>query len=239
MTYQERFYRHKVLSRHRLEVGFKQSDLLICSNQEIDKAAAKDSLVRHYQSIAGYVQKNPAFLTALSPLPPDRQAPPIVTEMLKVSQLSGIGPFAAVAGAIALYVGNELLEYAQEVVVENGGDIFLQIKEDKGLGVYLGENFNPANITLNIKKRDSAFGIASSSATIGSSLNLGAADLVTVIAKNAILADSFATSLSNRIKKEADIEPVLTLAKESPFVEAIVIAFKGKIYLWGDLELTP
>jgi len=48
--------------------------------------------------------------------------------MMKVSQVAGVGPMAAVAGALAEYVGQDLLKLTPNVIVENGGDIFLKIK---------------------------------------------------------------------------------------------------------------
>ena len=57
---------------------------------------------------------------------------------------------------------------------------------------------------MKIKKRNQAFGVASSSSSLGHSLNFGKADLVSVVAKNIIIADGFATAISNRIKKVED-----------------------------------
>jgi hypothetical protein len=68
-------------------------------------------------------------------------------------------------------------------------------------------------------------------------LNFGRADLVTVIASNSILADTFATSFSNRVKKAGDIDNLVKEARGYPFIEGLIIAFGGKIAVWGDLEL--
>lgn len=245
--YQERFYRNQVVSRFRLEVSYQQSDLLISTDKKIEAHLVRESLKKYYQQIEDYTKNNPAFLTALSPLADDLSAPPIVRDMLACAKQTGIGPFAAVAGAVAFYVGSELLDRAGEVVIENGGDIFLKINEDKKLGVYWGEYFFAGcasasgkeinGLTLNIRKRNTPFGIASSSASFGHSLNFGRADLVTVIAQNAILADGFATALSNRIKKEEDIPGVLNTAQTRPQIDGILIAFQGKLFIWGVIEL--
>jgi len=234
--YQERFYREQVRSKFKLEVSYKQSDLLISSDKALDKNLVKEVLIKYYTQIEDYVNQNPDFKNSLSPLKPNSEAPAIVKDMIGASSTAGIGPFSAVAGAIALYLGRELLTYADEVIVENGGDLFLKINQDKRLGIYLGENFDLKKINLKVKKRSSDFGIASSSSTIGHSLNFGKADLVTVVAKDAIIADSFATSLSNQIKKESDVQPVIELAKGSGLIEGLLIAFTGKLFLWGDLE---
>jgi len=235
--YEERFYRNSISSKFRLDISFKESDLLISSDKEIDKDLAKNILIKYYNQIEKYAEINPQFVKSLSPIAQDLEAPPIVRKMIESSHLTGIGPFSSVAGAVALYVGEELLKLADEVIIENGGDLFLKINEDKRIGVYLGERTELKSLTIKIKKQDYPFGIASSSAYLGHSLNLGRADLVTVIAKDSIIADGFATSLSNPIKKEENIEKVLGFAKESDSIEGLLVAFEGKIFLWGALEI--
>lgn len=235
--YQERFYRDWSPSKFRLEVAHKESDLLISADRVIDKSLAEDILKKYYTEIEKYIKTHQNFLTSLSPIEQDESAPPIVKDMIDCSNVTGIGPFASVAGAIALYIGKELLSYCDDLIIENGGDIFLKIKEDKRMGVYLGERFETDTATLKIKRRDYPFGIASSSGYLGHSLNFGRADLVTVIAKDAILADGFATSLSNQVKKEKDIGDIFARVKENPFLEGLLIAFDGKLFLWGALDL--
>ncbi len=236
--YEERFYRDQILSKFKIEVSFKESDLLICSDKEIAKEKAQGILVKCYEQIEEYITGNPLFLTSLSPLEIDQTAPPIIKEMLESSKVTGIGPFSAVAGAVAQYVGGELLNYCQELIVENGGDIFLKINEDKIIRVYLGQEFKINNLNLKIKKRSRAFGLASSSSSLGHSLNFGKADLVSVVAKNIIIADGFATAISNRIKKVKDVDKILAEAKDKLPIEGLLVAFGEKIFLWGDLEIS-
>lgn len=238
--YQPRFYRQGLRSKFSAEICYKESDLYIAADKEIRRDFIRQTLEKYYSDIENYIRQNPIFLTSLSPLKSDDRAPKIVQDMLCSSLSTGVGPFAAVAGAVAHYVGREILNYADEVLIENGGDLFLKINEDKVVGVYLGERF-PVNgsstLFLKIKKRIVPFGIASSSATIGHSLNFGRADLVTVIARNSIIADGFATALSNRIKKKDDIEKVLRLTADNPLLEGILIAFEGEIFIKGDMQL--
>ena len=235
--YEERFYRNKILSKFKIEVSFKESDLLICSDKEIAKEKAQGILVKYYKQIEEYITGNPLFLTSLSPLEIDQAAPPIIKEMLEASKVTGIGPFSSVAGAVAQYVGGELLNYCQELIIENGGDIFLKINQDKIIGVYLGQEFKINDLNLKIKKRSQAFGVASSSSTLGHSLNFGKADLVSVVAKNIIIADGFATAISNRIKRIGDVDKILAEAREDLAIEGLLVAFGEKIFLWGDLEI--
>ncbi len=243
--YEERFYRSFTPLESKLQVSYKESDLYIWTDKKLDKDFLFALLKKYYHIVEDYIKKNPLFLSSLSSLPVDEEAPSIIKEMLYYSQKAKLGPFSTVAGAIAEYLGREILNLglAQEVIVENGGDIFLKINKDKRLGVYLGERFlkganlKPNDIlTLKIRKRASCFGIASSSGIIGHSLNFGNADLVSVVASNAIMADAFATCLSNLLKKQGDTQEVFVLAKEVG-LEGVLVAFGDKLYLWGDLQL--
>lgn len=241
--YEERFYRSQVLSKFSAEVSYKESDLLISADKKIDSQRALDVLVKYYNEIEDYIKDNPGFFTSLSPLNIEEPAPAIIKDMSVCSQITGVGPFAAVAGAVASYVAFDLLADDGELIIENGGDIFLKIKGDKRIGLYLGDGFcsscgeSVKELSLRIKKREDAFGIASSSSSIGHSLNFGKADMVTVIAKNAIIADGFATALSNRIKKKNDVPAVLDFAKNHNLIDAVLIVFESNLYLWGDIEL--
>ena len=235
--YEERFYRKNISSKFKLEVSCRESDLLISTDKEVSYEIAHEILSGYYSQIEEYIKKNPGFKNSLSPIAFDDSAPLIVKRMIESSQITKIGPFASVAGAIASCVGKALLDFCEEVVVENGGDIFLKINTPKLLGVYLGEEFRPKHLTLKLKEKDYAFGVASSSSVIGQSLNFGKANLLTVVCQDAILADGFATALSNRIKSSQDAEVLIQEVKELNLVEGMLIAVDNKIYLWGDLEI--
>ncbi|MCM8756614.1 MAG: UPF0280 family protein [Candidatus Omnitrophica bacterium] len=237
--YEERFYRYYCSKKeYNLDISYKESDLYIVSDKPLEKNFTLKILVKYYNQIKDYIKKNPHFLTSLSPLPIDEQALPIVKDMLLAGKISAVGPFASVAGAIAFYVGKELLNYCNQIIIENGGDVFLKIDTDIIMGVYLGDNFNPKNLTIKVSKRNSPFGICSSSAKIGHSLNFGCVDLLTVISKDVIVADALATAYSNEIKKEKDVKNILNQARQNPYVDGIIVAFRGKLFLWGDIELT-
>ena len=69
----------------------------------------------------------PEFASTLEPLPLQSNAPPLIREMIRAARLAQVGPMASVAGALAEYVGTDLLKYTTQVIVENGGDIFLKV----------------------------------------------------------------------------------------------------------------
>src|SRR4030042_849982 len=120
-----RFYRHwiKDTGLVSFEVAVKQTDLYIRSRRNL-RNKALDSVLKHRGSLETYIERHPLFLTTLDPYQAEAEAPAIVKEMARVSQLTSVGPMAAVAGAIAEAVGRDLLAFSPEVIVENGGDIF-------------------------------------------------------------------------------------------------------------------
>ena len=235
--YQERFYRHALKGLNTCEVAYKESDLYIVSNNALDQDALKAALIKYYSVIDAYAKEHAEFVTSLTPLIPDASAPCIVQDMTTASRSAGIGPFSTVAGAIAHYLGRDFMDKTDELLIENGGDIFININQPKRIGLYLGESFTKPTLTMTIASRGEPFGICSSSATIGHSLNFGTADLVTIIARDALIADAFATHYSNRIHTQADAHAVLDEAIKNPLIEGIVIAACKKLFFWGALQI--
>jgi ApbE superfamily uncharacterized protein (UPF0280 family) len=48
--------------------------------------------------------------------------------MIKTSDQVGVGPMAGVAGALSEFVGRELMKFSNNVILENGGDIFIKTR---------------------------------------------------------------------------------------------------------------
>ena len=108
--YQPRTYRHQVkdIDLITFTVKLRETDLCIRARQDLSREALQITQ-KHRASIEQYIMRHPEFLTALSPLPVDDHAPEIVKEMLLAAQTVSLGPMAAVAGAVAEWVGKELL----------------------------------------------------------------------------------------------------------------------------------
>ncbi|MBD3245742.1 MAG: hypothetical protein GF333_01890 [Candidatus Omnitrophica bacterium] len=236
--YEERKYRGWAHAPWCVPLCFRESDVVVYADRALPREPLDDALRNVYHAIGSYAQQKPAFHHSLSSLPPDEDAPAIVRQMLSVSRRTGIGPFAAVAGAVAQAVGETARTLgAREILVENGGDVYLWIQIPKTVGVYAGEQF-PVPLEIRVPARKRPFGIASSSARIGHSLNLGRADLVTVIAASAPLADGFATAYSNRVRTAADAQKVLARAKARPDVYGILVCVEDRLFLQGEIELS-
>jgi len=172
--------------------------------------AAQVALEAARADIVAYAQKHPTFLESLEPLPADAAAPPVVAAMLEAGFAAGVGPMAAVAGAIAELVGRALVHEfpLSEIVVENGGDLWIQVRKPLRVSVYAGLSSLSDKVAVEIDAGRST-GLACSSGTVGPSLSFGRSDAAVVLAENAALADAWATALGNRVHQTGDLEPAV------------------------------
>jgi ApbE superfamily uncharacterized protein (UPF0280 family) len=217
-------------------VTVKETDLYILARTSLEREAGEVVINLRHQ-IEEYIKANPLFQTSLVPLPDDPRAPRIVKEMLVASQKTGVGPMAGVAGAMAEFVGRELLASTPEVVVENGGDIFIQISTERKIGVFAGESPLNMKVGLRVPPEKTPLGICTSSGTVGHSTSFGKADAVCVISPSAALADAAATALANRVQGKGDIERVLEEGRTISGVGGMVIIVGDALGVWGEYEL--
>jgi len=218
------------------QVQWKETDLYIKARTNLAEKA-REAVIRFRTQIEVYIRQTPVFKTSLEPLDPDPMAPPIIQDMLHSARTAGVGPMAAVAGAIAEYLGRDLLPFSREVVVENGGDIFLTVEEPLVVGLFAGHSPYTNRIALRIHPEDTPCGLCTSSGTVGPSLSLGRADAATVWARSACLADAAATAIGNLVKGPGDVEYALERAKQIPGIKGVIIAIKERIGFWGPVEL--
>jgi ApbE superfamily uncharacterized protein (UPF0280 family) len=236
--YEPRFYRHWIKDDDLVsfEVAVKQTDLYIRSRRNL-KDKALDSVLKHRRPLESYIGRHPLFLTTLDPYQAEAEAPAIVKEMARVSQLTGVGPMAAVAGAIAEAVGRDLLSFSPEVIVENGGDIFLKISKKRLVGIYAGQSSFTKKIALEITPRETPLGVCTSSGTVGHSLSLGSADAVVVLSASTALADAAATALGNIVKAADDIPQATEKARSIEGLRGLVIIVGDKMGVWGKVRI--
>jgi ApbE superfamily uncharacterized protein (UPF0280 family) len=211
--YQPRAYRHWI-EGHDLaafSVTERETDLYIRAASNL-QAKARRLVLKYRRQLERYIVRDPDFQTSLEPVGVPGNAPIIVREMAAAGARAGIGPMAAVAGAIAEHVGRELLDYSPEIIVENGGDIFLKILAKRTVGIYAGDSPLTGKIGLEILPGDTPLGICTSSGTVGHSLSFGQADAVVAVAGTATLADAAATAIGNQVKNAGDIDAGLAFA---------------------------
>ena len=237
-TFKERIYRNAV-SPGGL-VSFKicedETDLLISASVLLEEKA-RASAVRHRKAVSGYAREDAVFLSSLKPLAPRSGAPRIVKDMCAAAAACGVGPMAAVAGAIAEYVGRDLLEESGEVIVENGGDVFISSRSTRVAGIYAGDSVFSGRVGVEVAPGSAPLGICTSSGTFGHSLNFGSADAVAVISRSTALADAAATACSNLVKDAGSVNDAIGFARSVEGVSGIVVILGDTVGIWGDLQL--
>lgn len=204
------------------------------------RAAAHKEMQRLRHILDRYIQEIPEFSTSLDPLfMPSRSTgiPEEIQIMLECGQLTGTGPMSAVAGLFAEFVGKRLERDFQleEVVVENGGDLYLRNSSELVSVIHAGKS--PLSDKMAFSIPPGARGICTSSGTLGHSLSLGKADAVTVISRSTALADAWATALANQVKNPGDIESVLAKVSELPDIQACAVIAGDQIGVRGEIEL--
>ncbi len=239
MNFQERTYRNRVSNNSLVsfQVSVCETDLFILSDADLSRAALS-SVYKHRGFIELYIKNHPDFLTSLAPVNEDDLAPPIIRDMLKYSSIAGVGPMAAVAGAISEYVGNDLLKLAKNVIVENGGDIFLKSESETRVCIFAGASPLSYKVNILIKPEKTPIGVCTSSGTVGHSLSFGNADAVCVVSKCATLADAAATAIGNLVKGKQDVKAALERGMKIEGVSGILIIVGENLGAMGDIELS-
>jgi len=236
--YEPRTYRHWVKDKDLVSfnVTVKETDLYIRALKNIRSKALK--LIIKYRSVLErYIERHPSFLTSIEPIPVSKDAPLIVKSMSESAERVGVGPMASVAGAIAEFVGTELLPFSPEVIVENGGDIYLKSLKKRTVGIYAGKSPLSGQIGLEIDGEDTPLGICTSSGTVGHSLSYGTADAVVVLSQSTTLADAAATAIGNLIKQADDIQRGIEFARGIEGLKGLLIIKDDKMGIWGDVKI--
>ena len=240
-AYNKRTYRQAVSADDLVSsfVTVKESDLHILAARNVADEAYH-YVHRYRNQLENYIAGHPGFLTALIPLEQDTLAPPIVKGMLKAAAAAAVGPMAAVAGAIAEYVGRDLLDSGlHEVMVENGGDIFLKRNRESVAAIFAGQSPLSKKVGIRVPAALMPVGLCTSSRTVGHSLSLGKADSVTVLAPSALLADAAATRLGNEVKAgdQRSINETLAVGAKIPGILGVVIICGKHMGVWGKIDL--
>ena len=237
-TAKEKAYRNRVDAGGLVSfpVRVKETDLLIHAESDLT-SAARDAVLRCRGFLEAYIGLNPEFQHVLFPWKLEGPVPAIVREMARAGQAAGVGPMAAVAGAISEQVGNELRGASPRIIVENGGDVFLCTDEPAIVAVYAGASALSMRIGLRVDPAGRPMGVCTSSGTVGHSKSFGRADAVCVTSRSCPLADAAATAIGNRVASEADISGAVAFGKTIAGVEGLLIIVGDQIGLWGRLEL--
>ena len=218
-------------------VVVEESDLRVTASRDLRQEVAQ-YLTELRAGLKNYILLHPGFAASLTPLPEDPHAPPLVQAMLAAALVCQVGPMAAVAGAIAQAVADRFAPLCPDMLVENGGDLYLHSTRER-LVALLAKPVQGARLALKLGKADFPVALCSSSATIGPSLSFGSADLVMVKARKGAVADAAATTLGNLARSGEHLPLVLARAQELAHagLSGVFVQVEEKIGVWGDIEL--
>ncbi len=224
-------------------VKVKETDLAI----GIENKVYSDSLVSlcykeviHIRrQLEEYILVHPQFQTSLVPIVTYPDTPEIAFKMAEAAAVAGVGPMAAVAGAVADHIGQILKRYSAEVIVENGGDIYLLSARERHIAVYAGDSPFSYKIGIKIQPETTPAGICTSSGTVGHSLSFGVADAVVIIGDTAIMADAAATQAGNLVKHKLALERAVEYIKELDKNLSILAIKDDRMMAWGNIEVIP
>jgi len=232
----ERFYRNliKVENLKKFVVKVKETDILVFAEKNLKKEI-EEEVKKQREILERYIKIHPEFYFSFSPVEVESNEE-IIKLMSLSSKLTKTGPMASVAGAIAEIIGRKFLPLSEEIFIENGGDIFLNLKNEVKIGIYAGKS--PFSMKIGIKiKRENPVGIATSSGTVGHSFSYGDADAVTVISNSSAFSDGAATYFGNLIKGKIDKELIEREINDFPFIEGMLIIRGKELFVWGKIEL--
>lgn len=236
--YQPRTYRNEFKDGDLVSftVAVKETDLYIRADRDLTPEA--QAAIHDVRSpLEEYIREHPLFLHSLEPVEVENGVAEIVRLMAEAARLANVGPMAAVAGAVAEMVGRKLLAFSPEVIVENGGDIFLKVSTKRQIGIYAGESLFTGKLAIEVGPGQTPLGICTSSGTVGPSLSLGMADAAIILASSSALADAAATAVGNMVKGEQDIDASIEHGKRIKGVTGIVVIVGGSMGAWGDIKL--
>ncbi len=236
--YQERTYRNLIkfseLTPYRVVV--KETDLMVYTDTAlIDET--KELVLEQRGYVEAFIASTPDFAKALVPWHHDGPAPAIIGDMIRAARNAGVGPMAAVAGAIAEQVGLGLLKLTDQVIVENGGDVFIKTNSTLTVGIFAGSSPLSLRIGIRLKHQPKPLAVCTSSGTVGHSLSLGKADAVCVLADSCAIADAAATAIGNLVESQDDIERAIGAGRKMTGITGLVVIADDKVGIWGDLEI--
>ncbi|OPY51495.1 MAG: hypothetical protein A4E48_01550 [Methanosaeta sp. PtaU1.Bin060] len=201
--------------------------------------AAKRSIHQERRLLEDFIGADPFFMLTLEPYDLAKDAgansvPEIVRQMASRSAVFGIGPMAAVAGTIAKFAVQAMIdEGARYAIVDNGGDISILNDQPILVGIYAGAS-PIQGLAFEVSPRQKPLGIATSSGTVGPSISFGCADAATVVSQDLALADAAATALGNAVQADNPLDRCFQ-AIDRPGIDGALVIRGEEMALWGAL----
>lgn len=228
------------MKKYRGVVSYKQSRLNLIVDSPRLLEVARTSLLTHRLLLDQYVERHPLFKLALSPVKVHAWAPKVARLAAEAAEIAGVGPMAAVAGAIAEAVMEDLLKTGARIaVVENGGEVAATASEKLNIAVYAGPSPLSMKLGFELSQAEYPIGIATSSASVSKAINFGEADAAVAVADEASIADAAAKAICNAVQGRSGEEAVargLEVADElRPYIRGALVVRGRHVGLTGRL----
>jgi len=236
--YLDRTYRDRMQAPDLVgfRVQIRETDLYVLAQRDLTEEATRAAR-RARTTIEAWIESDPDFAATLTPLPCPPDAPRLIREMSAAAEAAGVGPMAAVAGAIAETVARALAPRSPEIIVENGGDTYLMGNRERVAAIFAGRSPLSNRIGLVIPPGRLPLAVCTSSATVGPSLSFGHADAAAVVAGSGALADAAASAVGNRVHTPDDLPAAVELGLAIPGVIHVVTIMGDRMAAGGGLAL--
>jgi len=223
--------------------AFRETDLWVAIDSSHYRKEAErftmDRILFYRRVLEEHIRLHPEFRDSLTPVVAPGGVHPLIQEMSDAALAAGTGPMSAVAGAMAECICRDLLEEsgADEVIIENGGDIFMKLTAPATVVVFAGDSPLSEKIALQPVPGDTPLSLCCSSGTVGHSLSFGVADACMIACRNGALADAWATAFCNKVKNWEMVHKVTEQALKMTEILSVVIIAGDKVGLGGTIAV--
>jgi hypothetical protein len=239
-TYRRRFQQDDLVY---FQVVVRETDLFVGIRRDRRTPELAERVERYVrelrQELEAYIAGDPGFLRAMAPHRAGPAAPRIALDMAAAAAQTGVGPMAAVAGAFAEHIGRALIRHSRDVIVENGGDLFIKSARRRTVGIFAGTSPFSDRLALEISPQMTPLGMCTSSGTLGHSHSYGKADAVTILARTATLADAVATAAANRVQVPENLAEAVDFALSIAGVSGALAVMGDQLAVRGLIKLVP
>src|SRR5690606_11870686 len=151
------------------EVVRGETDLQVSASRDLTSEAAS-VLAAVRLELEAYIGAHPRFAESFVPVPVESGVPEIVRLMASAGAAAGVGPMASVAGAVAEHVARALVAHSADVIVENGGDLYVMGTSPRQVLLLAGDSPLSGRVAIEIKRGDLPCAVCTSSGTVGHSV---------------------------------------------------------------------
>jgi ApbE superfamily uncharacterized protein (UPF0280 family) len=196
---------------------------------------AVDAIKMARRDIERQIRKDRFFLTTLEPYDSGSCTSETTARMCAATKQAGVGPMAAVAGAIAQAALDAMIaEGCRHAWVDNGGDVALVLESPLTLEIFTTPGSSKA-FAFELRTTGRAMGICSSSGRLGHSISFGDSDIAVTIADDAVVADAFATALGNEVKDETSLNKCFDILRSAKAVKGGLAMIDGAVAMYGEV----